>query len=1073
MACPSISAKKDSHSHCPVADCPRVFCKKTDKDLIQKAREHYNTHHLHGAFPSSEWLALTESKMCTRCQLKVVAATKFAHSTCRPCGKALRAAPEVAPVPVADMLPPILKDPTLAEHQVKFTEVLDVPFGDAGGMPAPLQEPHSEALKEICKADVPIMKYVPPRLVAPFAALWSSEFAAAKLSGKLDDWVRVFRLPKAILLSPQRAGARLSKQASFSKLVSERMAVWKEGYEGRERLWGRVLLMATLRKSRLQAAKAAGLDQKVPTTKSLEAKVTGLLHEGDTKKAIQSLTSAPIAEVSDATAAKMRELHPPSPPVPPPTSQLPPAPKFSEATVRAALCSFNPCAAGGLFGYKPALLQQCMKADSFHFPQTLTGVVNMFANGDAPAFLKPFVAGGTAIALKKGADAIRPLCSGDPLRRLTAKCVCLAGKDEMAAIFKGMNFGVGCPGGTEVVAHSLRDVLKKNAEVGGRKVLLKVDFKNAFNTIKRTDMLEKACEYLPGLSRWSYWCYDQPSLLLYGHEYELESAGGSQQGDPLAPFYYCCPLQDIIKVLKRLDPTYNKWYMDDGAIVGEIGLVQQAWDIVCKMGPRRGMFPNITKTECSWLDRTNTEACPIVTHIFDADGEYVLDSAGAPVLADNDITLVPTDEIQILGVPIGSTAAILAHVRKKLNDGKTGKILAQLCDFDSPQVASFLLRTSYCSVKATHFQRGVPPEEWAPEAALFDLRVRDAAETIHGFPITNNQWSQASTSTSMGGLSLRSCEEHALGAYAASWNEAKKTVGEEGQTWDIPRSIVGVPRRNQKSASHAKDVTKIDHLLSIYDEASKANLKWRQEPHANTWVSAVPSYVDGFDYRLDKRHFGTAVKLLLRAPIHPDGIPCPYCELPMNKYGDHALSCRKSGDTVTRHNRQCNHICKIADHGKLAPHMEKKGILGDDASVHGQRPADIGLENYARGNGLAMDVAVISAVADSRQRDPHPLEDYATLKHRKYDKAFEDVPYDFVPIIFSTGGGINQQGTDILKQLYRFAAKQTGERYSVYCAKAWVLLSVTLQRSVAQQVLNCMPPSYPDGDTMLEASEQN
>ena len=92
-------------------------------------------------------------------------------------------------------------------------------------------------------------------------------------------------------------------------------------------------------------------------------------------------------------------------------------------------------------------------------------------------FLQPFLAGGVSIALQKSATAVRPLCCGDPIRRSVAKCFCLGGKDEIAAVFKGKNFGVGCRGGVEVVAHSLRDVLTKykSSDLG----LLKIDFKNA------------------------------------------------------------------------------------------------------------------------------------------------------------------------------------------------------------------------------------------------------------------------------------------------------------------------------------------------------------------------------------------------------------------------------------------------------------------------------------------------------------------------------------------------------------------------------------------------------------------
>jgi len=89
----------------------------------------------------------------------------------------------------------------------------------------------------------------------------------------------------------------------------------------------------------------------------------------------------------------------------------------------------------------------------------LSRFVNLLASGKAPDFLQPFMAGGVSIALQKPTGGVRPLCCGDSIRRLVAKCFCIRGKDDIAAVFKGKNYGVGCRGGVEVVAHSLRDVL--------------------------------------------------------------------------------------------------------------------------------------------------------------------------------------------------------------------------------------------------------------------------------------------------------------------------------------------------------------------------------------------------------------------------------------------------------------------------------------------------------------------------------------------------------------------------------------------------------------------------------------
>ena len=124
-----------------------------------------------------------------------------------------------------------------------------------------------------------------------------------------------------------------------------------------------------------------------------------LLHAGDTKKAIQQLIAAPVAPNTPQTFKALQALHPAAPPIEPRVNaSLGPSdvsPIFSKELVKRSLASFGPSSAGGLFHYKPSILVQCFKADSFHFGTTLTSIVNFLASGSAPDFLKPFLGGGS------------------------------------------------------------------------------------------------------------------------------------------------------------------------------------------------------------------------------------------------------------------------------------------------------------------------------------------------------------------------------------------------------------------------------------------------------------------------------------------------------------------------------------------------------------------------------------------------------------------------------------------------------------------------------------------------------
>ena len=108
--------------------------------------------------------------------------------------------------------------------------------------------------------------------------------------------------------------------------------------------------------------------------------------------------------------------------------------------------------------------------------------------------------------------------------------VCLGAKEEFSSCFEGKNFGVGCPGGVEVVAHTLRDFV--NNHVGEGLAALKVDFRNAFNCVDRSCFLSSVHQSFPGLYDWVDWCYSSPSVLLYNHTDVISSSCGVQQGDP-------------------------------------------------------------------------------------------------------------------------------------------------------------------------------------------------------------------------------------------------------------------------------------------------------------------------------------------------------------------------------------------------------------------------------------------------------------------------------------------------------------------------------------------------------------
>ena len=102
--------------------------------------------------------------------------------------------------------------------------------------------------------------------------------------------------------------------------------------------------------------------------------------------------------------------------------------------------------------------------------------------------IKPIFYGAKLIALSKKDNGIRPIAIGETLRRLTAKIAIASVQKAVSARLSPTQLGFGIAGGTKAAVHATRafvETLNQNS------VLIKLDFANAFNTIRRDHVAEK------------------------------------------------------------------------------------------------------------------------------------------------------------------------------------------------------------------------------------------------------------------------------------------------------------------------------------------------------------------------------------------------------------------------------------------------------------------------------------------------------------------------------------------------------------------------------------------------------
>ena len=93
---------------------------------------------------------------------------------------------------------------------------------------------------------------------------------------------------------------------------------------------------------------------------------------------------------------------------------------------------------------------------------------------------------------------VRPIAVAETLRRLAGKLLIARYQPEAASRLQPEQVGVGVLRGAESLVHKVRMWLQQALP---NHVLLQLDFKNAFNSVKRKVLLQAVAEHCRGFSR--------------------------------------------------------------------------------------------------------------------------------------------------------------------------------------------------------------------------------------------------------------------------------------------------------------------------------------------------------------------------------------------------------------------------------------------------------------------------------------------------------------------------------------------------------------------------------------------
>lgn len=342
--------------------------------------------------------------------------------------------------------------------------------------------------------------------------------------------------------------------------------------------------------------------------------VENKLSEGDTKGAIKLLFSDDsLAVHSPDTLGALREKHPTTAASPTRgTDHKQISLRVTEEATDRAIRSFSNGSAGGLDGISPQHLKDL--TDPFlgdvrkDLLRELTSLLNLMLAGRVPSDITPILYGANLVALKKKDGGIRPIAVGCTLRRLASKLCCREYRERLTQRFKPRQLGFGVNGGCEAAVHAARSfLLHQNFDV-----FVKIDVKNAFNSVDRGALLSEIQKEVPEIFEYMWQCYGTPSKLLFGDNI-IESCVGCQQGDPLGPVIFSLAIQPIID---ELNSKFNVWYLDDGSLGGTASSVLEDLDIIIRRFDQIGLSLNFNKCEILFSDNLSTEKITSLSQQF-------------------------------------------------------------------------------------------------------------------------------------------------------------------------------------------------------------------------------------------------------------------------------------------------------------------------------------------------------------------------------------------------------------------------------------------------------------------------
>ena len=679
--------------------------------------------------------------------------------------------------------------------------------------------------------------------------------------------------------------------------------------------------------------------------------------------------------------------------------------------VATALKSFRASSSGGVDGLRPghmrALVSPTTAEAGSRLKASLTRLCNTIIRGDLPGHARDLLFAANLTALRKKDGGLRPIAVGNVFRRLASKAACHPVTRTIAPDLSPIQLGVGVKGGCEAAVHALRSLFSRDptSSQSSGNIVVKLDMKNAFNSVRRDQLLEACKLRAPSIYPLAHAAYSSPSYLL-SEDNIVISATGVQQGDPLGPLLFALAVDGIAR---SINAPVNMWYLDDATFCGPPEIILDDLRYVVPALADVGLHVNPNKSEIINVDCSVAEFDIALSRVRSTlDGVQVVNKESAQILGS---PLLPN----AINVSLASKVSNLCSMSKKLEtiDSHPALFLLRNC-FAMPKLL-FTVRSALCYTQTEHL-------------ASFDLQTRSCVEAICNVKMDDTGWRQATLPVKFGGLGLRSASDISLSAYLSSLHSSRTLVQEilaqstefssdtEIRAAEAVWSEQGfsVPENTQrqrawdevacKSKSSLHSANLDQHRLACFSAAS--------QPYCGAWLTAIPSSATGTFLDNDNITVGVATRLGLRLC---ESHTCR-CGTSIDWRGLHALSCRFSAGRFPRHSALNDIIKRALDVAGFPSLLEPAGLDRGD----GKRPDGITVFPFSSGKSLVWDATCSDTFSDINLAVS--AADPGAIARRAEDRKCEKYSglsstYLFTPVSVETSGVLGPKTKNFLRKL--------------------------------------------------------